>query len=213
MGDVPVDRLFLTQSGGGIRVESTPGEGSTFLIDLPAFPAPGRHPAHRESVAMPVAASGVILLVEDEQAVRDFARRALEKSGYTVLSTSGGKEALRASGRWSERIDVLLTDVVMHGMHGPEVVSLVRVKRPAIGVIYMSGYAQDILENDSGGYDEFVAKPFSADVLSRAVSRVIVKMRSEGSPVPEHEAVRVKRQTAVSSRAKRMGASGTGATE
>jgi two-component system, cell cycle sensor histidine kinase and response regulator CckA len=171
---------IITQSGGRIQLDSAPGEGTRFTIDLAAVSPPtSAHPA-ASGTSTPVTGSGVVLLVEDEPAVREFARRALETAGYTVLSTSSGKEALRTSERWSEQIDVLLTDVVMGDMNGPDVCKAMRVKRPALGVIYMSGFARDILDRrDTTAYDAFVAKPFSADALARAVSRVMLAVRSE----------------------------------
>ncbi|MEO6208000.1 MAG: ATP-binding protein [Candidatus Limnocylindrales bacterium] len=171
---------IVTQSGGGIQVESAPGAGSAFIVDLPGVAGPSQVNAGRTPVAVPISASGVVLLVEDEPAVREFARRALEAAGYRVMSTPGGKEAIRASERWSEQIDVLVTDVAMDGMRGPEVAERLRQQRPGVAVIYMSGYAQEILDgNAPGGYDAFIAKPFSADVLARAVNRVMLTTRLE----------------------------------
>jgi two-component system cell cycle sensor histidine kinase/response regulator CckA len=171
---------IVTQSGGRVEARSRLGEGSTFIVDLPEFAAPSAPSLeHRVSPATEHA-SGVVLLVEDEASVRDFARRALEASGFMVLSASSGKEAVRASERWLEQIDVLLTDVVMDGMQGPDVVSLLRLQRPDIGVIYMSGYALDILDRtDPGDYDAFIPKPFTAAALTAAVARVVLATRLE----------------------------------
>jgi two-component system cell cycle sensor histidine kinase/response regulator CckA len=164
---------IVSQSDGRIEVESSPGQGATFNIDLPRAD-PGDQPASPRPSPRPlVRGSGVVLLAEDEPAVRDFARRALEAAGYTVLTAANGVEALRASGRWHEQIDVLLTDVVMPGMHGPELAYRVRDERPGIGILFTSGYAEDAVAR--GGEFEtpgaFLPKPFTADALIRAVGR------------------------------------------
>ena len=162
---------IVTQSGGQIQVETAPGKGSTFHIDLPRvgnalLPAP-RH------LAEAALRSGVVLVAEDDPPVREFARRALVAGGYTVLVAAGGDQALQASERWGKEIDVLLTDIVMPGVHGPELAARIRVKRPGIGVVFMSGYADDDLAQDVGlnGSGEFLPKPFSGDALRRAIGR------------------------------------------
>ena len=163
---------IVAQSGGQIQVETVLGEGSTFHVDLPqvgvSMVTGPRHPA-----AASVKGTGVVLLVEDEPAVREFARRSLESSGYTVLAAASGDQALRASERWGEAIDVLVTDIVMPGVHGPELATRIREQRPRIGLVFMSGYAQDALGHGSelSASGEFLPKPFTIDSLSRAVAR------------------------------------------
>ena len=173
---------IVTQSGGRIDLESAPNEGACFLIDLPGVAAPAAAAEH-PALETPVGGTGVVLLIEDEPGVREFARRALEAAGYRVLSSPGGKEALRASARWGERIDVVLSDVVMDDMRGPDIVAQLRAQRPDIRVVYVSGYAQDIVDRDDpSAYDAFVPKPFSAGVLTRAVSRVLEGVAVERRP-------------------------------
>lgn len=188
---------IVTQSGGRIRVDSAPGEGARFRIDLAGATAPAHVNGGLPGIAIPVAGSGVVLLVEDEPAVREFSRRALEAAGYTVLSTSGANEALQASESWADRIDVVLTDVVMDGMTGPAVSKLVREQRPGVGVIYMSGFARDILDGgDPSAYDAFLSKPFSADAVARVVSRVIMANRLGVQAVEARTPTRVDKQSA-----------------
>jgi len=112
-------------------------------------------------------------VVEDDPAVREFARRSLEATGYTVLAAAGGEEALRASHGWCEGIDVLLTDIVMPGAHGPESVTRIRAQRPGISVVFMSGHAEDDLGRggDRSLSGEFLPKPFDMKALNRAVGR------------------------------------------
>ena len=102
-------------------------------------------------------------------------RRALERAGYTVLAAENADRAIEASQRWPERIDVLLTDVTMPGLHGPELADEIRARRPEIGVVYMSGYADDVLRSSgvlpSAG--SFLPKPFSIHALVRTVAQAI----------------------------------------
>ena len=164
---------IVAQSDGTIAVDSGVGKGATFTLDFPRVMPPG---TVNMTLAEPVPSpkeSGVILLAEDEPAVRDFTQRALERAGYTVLTAGTGEEALSASREWKDHIDVLVTDVVMPGMHGPELAYRLRVERPEIGLLYISGYAEDAI---AGGGEfstpgSFLAKPFSADALVRAIVR------------------------------------------
>jgi len=166
---------IVAQSDGRIQVESQPGKGASFRIELPRV-----SPADAPSVVLAQSApltkeTGVVLLAEDEPAVRNFTRRALERVGYTVLPAGNAEEALQASRGWSKQIDVLVTDVVMPGMHGPELAHRLGRERPAMGVLYISGYAEDAVAGGGefatpGG---FLAKPFTADGLARAVRRAV----------------------------------------
>ena len=165
---------IVAQSGGQIQVETSPGEGSTFHVDLPrvgtaVLPSP-QHPAEAT-----LRRSGVVLVVEDDPAVREFTRRSLEATGYTVLVAAGGDEALRASEDLSETIDVLLTDVVMPGVHGPELAARIRAQRPGIGVVFMSGYAEGGLGPGAelNASSEILPKPFNVEALNRAVGRAV----------------------------------------
>ena len=163
---------IVAQSAGHIQVVTAPGKGSTFHVDLlrlgtavmPALPVPSEGTPRR---------SGVVLVVEDDPAVREFARRSLEASGYVVLTAAGGDEALEASQDLGEHIDVLLTDVLMPGIHGPELAAKIRANRPDIGVVFMSGYAEDDVDRDPqiGVSGEILAKPFNMQALSRAIER------------------------------------------
>lgn len=169
---------IVAQSDGQIYVVSAPGKGTTFTIDFPRVPAPGTPKAAVSNATQITSGTGVVLLAEDEPAVRDFAKRALERAGYTVLPVGDGDEALQASRAWDDPIDVLVTDVIMPGMHGPELAYRIRQKRPAIGILYISGYAEDAVAGGGefatpGG---FLAKPFTADALTRAVRRAATEL-------------------------------------
>jgi two-component system, cell cycle sensor histidine kinase and response regulator CckA len=168
---------IVAQSDGRIDVDSTLGKGTTFTLDFPRVSAPGMPDIALDHPAPMAAATGVVLLAEDEPAVRDFVSRALERAGYTVIAAGGGDEALQASRDWEGRIDVLVTDVVMPGMHGPELAHRLRVDRPGMGILYISGYAEDAITG-GGGFATpgvFLSKPFTSDALARAVRRAAAK--------------------------------------
>ena len=174
---------IVAQSGGQISVDSELGEGTTFTLDFPRVSAPGEQSIDQQQPGPMHAVSGVVLLAEDEPAVRDFTKRALERAGYTVLTAGTGDEALQASREWQDRIDVLVTDVVMPGMHGPELAYRLRQERPDIGLLYISGYAEDAV---AGGGEfatpgAFLPKPFTTDALARAVRRAAVSDPDQAS--------------------------------
>ncbi|HEY3204789.1 MAG TPA: PAS domain S-box protein [Thermoanaerobaculia bacterium] len=167
---------IVSQSGGHILVDSEPGRGAVFTIYLPRVDSLAATPA--EPVLVPAAAgrgSETILLVEDEDAVRELTRRCLQSAGYTVLEAASAEAALDVCARHPERIDLLLTDVIMPGVSGPELSRRLLENRPAIRVLYVSGYtdtaiaSQGILE--AGAF--FLQKPFSPDSLARKVRDVL----------------------------------------
>jgi two-component system cell cycle sensor histidine kinase/response regulator CckA len=165
---------IVTQIGGTIRVESEPRRGTRVEMILPrsgqvASPGPGPAsnpgPSGRES----------LLLVEDEEAVRSLAREVLQQSGYHVLVAGDGPEALRRCTEHEGRIDLLVTDVVMPGMSGSEVAERVRLARPGIKVLYMSGYTDSAVFHHGvrQGETEYLEKPFTPDMLARKVRDVL----------------------------------------
>ncbi|HEY6961939.1 MAG TPA: PAS domain S-box protein [Gaiellaceae bacterium] len=166
---------IVEQSGGAIEVESQPGFGSSFRI---LFPAAEGEAAPAEAQAAPRdAATGAesILLVEDETVVRQLIAEILESAGYTVLQAGDGPSALELLRRHTGGIDLLITDVVMPGMSGPEVAGAVSSMRPGTHVLYISGYTDSAIGHH--GVLEpgiaFLQKPFSADDLTEKVRAVI----------------------------------------
>lgn len=116
-----------------------------------------------------------ILLVEDENAVRNIVRIVLTRFGYKVLEAANGNEALEVVRTYEQPIQVLLTDVVMPGMHGPEVARAIAHKMPEIRVIFMSGYVDDARTREglADSTSSFIQKPFSSDDLAHKVRAVL----------------------------------------
>lgn len=119
--------------------------------------------------------SETVLVVEDDEALRRVAERILSKHGYTVLLAADGEEALRVAEAHAGPIDMVLTDVVMPGMSGRDVVRQLRTTRPSTRALYTSGYADITIASD-GVLDEgvhFIAKPYSVQDLARKVRAVL----------------------------------------
>jgi CheY-like chemotaxis protein len=161
---------IVTQSGGQIAVDSAPGAGSTFRVYLPRvedLPTGAGEPERRDSVG----GSETVLLVEDDGAVRRLAREILERGGYTVLDRGGSAEGLTAGEGYLGEIHLLLTDIVMPGMNGRELAEELRRRRPSLRVLYMSGYAAEVIADHGllGAGTALIEKPFTADMLLRKV--------------------------------------------
>ena len=169
---------IVKQTGGFITVESEIGKGTAFRIFLPryhpeAHPTPAAEP--ERAIARDVTGQDTILLVEDEEAVRSFAARALRMRGYEVLEASGGEEALEIVKRHTGTIPLLVTDVVMPNMDGPTLVRAVKKLRPEMAVIFMSGYAEEAFRrHDEKAEDlHFLPKPFGLKQLAAKVKDVL----------------------------------------
>jgi len=156
---------IVRQSGGYVFCESVPDRGTTFTIFLPAADGAGSRPDTGETAAG-ARGSGTILLVEDEDAVRNFIRAGLEKNGYGVLEACDGSEALERLGRAEEEVHLLITDVVMPRMSGGELARRVRAERPRTRILFITGYAEDMLVPDGWeGEAAFLQKPFTIALL------------------------------------------------
>jgi PAS domain S-box-containing protein len=166
---------IVKQSGGGIWVYSEPGWGTTFKIYLPRVggPAEGAEPS-RARLARSWA-SETVLLVEDEDGVRHFAREVLQLHGYTVLEARDPGEALRLGAEHPGPIHLLVTDVVMPQMSGRDVASRLAPGRPEMRVLYMSGYTDEAVVNHGVlvAGTAFLQKPFSVTGLAQKVQEVL----------------------------------------
>jgi signal transduction histidine kinase len=164
----------IQQSGGAIDVRSQPGEGTTFEIYLPRVEAPGA--AERPRLEpLPHRGSETILLVEDEEAVRTMVKTVLQRRGYCVITAGDGESAIDASEEYSGPIHLLLTDVVMPRMHGPDLARELALSRPEMRVLFVSGYTDDsVLRHgiEEGGV-HFLQKPITAGVLTTRIRELL----------------------------------------
>jgi CheY-like chemotaxis protein len=168
---------IITQAGGSVQIYSEPGLGTTFTVLLPAIektaaladhvasPAEAEHHGNGES----------ILLVEDEESLRQLAHRILTGHGYRVHQASTGPAAVQYAADPAHRIELLLTDVVMPEMLGTDVAEGVHQHRPGVPVVYMSGYAQPILASHGAAGPEMniLEKPFTEVTLLARVHEAL----------------------------------------
>jgi len=165
---------IIKQTGGDVLVYSELGQGTTFRIHLPATDAVVKKPKWAAGTDEKYLGTETILLVEDEETVRNLVREVLSENGYTVLEAKDGIDALSVCEAYADPIHMLLTDVVMPKMGGGELKRKVVEKFPAMKVLFMSGYTDNSVANrdvfDSA--NEFLEKPFTADGLSRKVREV-----------------------------------------
>jgi two-component system, cell cycle sensor histidine kinase and response regulator CckA len=166
---------IVEQSGGGIAVRSEPDAGTTFEILLPAVaeaPAAARSGANHKAVPH---GHETVLIVEDEEAVRRIVKLVLDSSGYTVLEAKDGQQALEIAKEHRGHFHLLVTDVVMPGMSGRQLVELLRADIPALRVLFISGYTDDTVMRHGivDGRESFLQKPFSPLALARKVREVL----------------------------------------
>ncbi|MBX3278067.1 MAG: response regulator [Acidobacteria bacterium] len=174
---------IVKQSGGHIAVESELGRGSTFNIYLPITEEAAPVQAAPQSARAPAKepANRTVLLVEDDEYVRNFTSAVLKQFGYAVLQASNGPEALKISAEYAQPIDLLLTDVIMPKMGGRELAARITRQRPETRVLFVSGYTEDALSPE-GSLDpglEFLPKPYTPRDLAERVRTVIEKPNRE----------------------------------
>ena len=181
----------VKQSGGTTLVESAPGEGTTFRIYLPI--ADGEVEEIRPKTVVPIQAPArraaeTVLIVEDEEIVRELVCQVLSEHGYDVLCAPNGAEAMQMSADHRGRIALLVTDVVMPQMGGLELSRRLTALRPDLKVLYVSGYSEDDM-NEQGVLSpdvEFLEKPFTPQAITKKVREILT-----GSPTLASAGVRL----------------------
>lgn len=171
---------IVHQAEGYIFVDSAVGKGTAFIIYLPVHKQDGAAKAKAVPQARPemegdLTGQGVILLVEDEDAVRLFGARALRNKGYDVLEATDGETALDVIANTDKKIDLIISDVVMPGMDGHTLVNLARQELDGVKTILMSGYSEDVFRNgpDMDPSIAFLGKPFTLKGLAAKVKDVL----------------------------------------
>jgi two-component system cell cycle sensor histidine kinase/response regulator CckA len=174
---------IVNQSGGSIWVYSEPGRGTTFKVYFPRAPHGERPPAAAPARTEALGGSETVLLAEDQPEVRSIACTVLRRYGYRVLEAADGDEALRIVRAHREPIHVLLSDVVMPSMSGPELAHLVQLEHPGIRVLYASGYTDDAIVRH-GVLDPgvaFLQKPFTPTSLLRKIRELLDASTAAGT--------------------------------
>jgi PAS domain S-box-containing protein len=165
---------IVKQSGGHVEVYTELGQGTTFKIYLPLAQEPSRPAEANAPVVRQLGGSETIVVVEDEDTIRVLMRRVLTGNGYTVLEASDGSEAISLCER-QQRIDLLITDVVMPLMNGPDMVRRVCAARPGVRVLFISGYTDQALIHQGlktpGA--TFLQKPFTPDTLLAKIREIL----------------------------------------
>lgn len=169
---------IIKQTGGFIFATNPPGGGAIFSVYLPAYERKAEAaPLPEPEAKRPrdLTGRGLVLLVEDEDAVRSFAARALQMRGYTVIEAASGEEALEVLEDETLHVDIMLSDVIMPGLDGPAWVREARKTRPDAKVIFMSGYAEDAFSGGDSGIPDasFLPKPFTLPELTERVKETL----------------------------------------
>jgi len=168
------------QAGGFVTIDSAPQQGTTVSLYLPPSPGPAVSATAATTstpASIPSAAPATILLVEDEAAVREMAGGLLKRAGYTILPAASPSEALAIFEKEQARISLLLTDVVMADMHGPELAERLTSQRPELRVVFISGYSDALSGTSAGdGQAAFLSKPFTAAALIATVQGALAAL-------------------------------------
>jgi CheY-like chemotaxis protein len=169
---------IVLQSGGFTKIYSDEGVGTTITVLLPVAPAVESETPSRPDAGTrvgPPTGTETVLVVDDEEGLREVTKRILIRSGYSVLTASCGTEAVNTARSYKGNIDLLLTDVIMPKMQGPAVARLVLSIRPEVRVLFMSGHAQPVLEAEAvlGTNFQLVEKPFDQRMLLEQVRKAL----------------------------------------
>jgi CheY-like chemotaxis protein len=162
---------IVRQNGGVVKVSSEPGQGGSVKVYLPRAEAE----EHENERPQSLHGDETVLVVEDEDSVRELLRQILEQHGHAVLTARHGRDALWSAERYERPIDLLVTDVVMPEMGGGELVERLVARRPDLKVLYISGYTNDevLRRGIQGAAASFLHKPFTSDELMRRVRKTL----------------------------------------
>jgi CheY-like chemotaxis protein len=176
---------ILRQSGGGVHVRSKPGKGSMFKVYFPLCGEAVREKA-QAPLAPPPAGLETVLLAEDEGAVRTLLHEHLQELGYRVLEAANGTQALEIARQHINEIDIVVTDVVMPKMGGRELAAQLRLLRPEIKIVLMTGYTEAAVcdELRAAGL-ELLAKPFSRRALAGKLREMLDSRQPARPPAAE----------------------------
>jgi two-component system cell cycle sensor histidine kinase/response regulator CckA len=177
---------IVKQSNGYVFAQSQPGTGTTFYVYLPRVEdsaealSPAKFPQNE------VGGHETVLLVEDEESVRELVNVTLASRGYKVLEAENGEAGLRLAESCNEHIDILITDVVMPGIGGRELAKRLLALRPNICVLYLSGYTEDavVMHGQLGPTTGFLQKPFTLQNLAKKVREVLRSKSAQANPAP-----------------------------
>jgi len=166
---------IVKQSGGDIAIWSEPGRGAISRIYLPGLDSETEPPREAEEPSNRMERSGTVLLAEDEPGLRNMIRQVLKTHGYSVHAARDGRDALRLYTELSEKVDLLLTDVVMPQMNGHELARELTAIQPDLKVVYMSGYAEHVLARYGVSHEgaAFLKKPFTPQELRNRVREAL----------------------------------------
>ena len=172
---------IIKNHDGVIDVESEPGRGTRFVITLPAIPDQPV-PLPPPSSSLEIHGTGTILLVDDEEMIREVGKMMLEHLGFTVITASGGPEAIREYRQQKDNINLILLDMIMPDMTGSQTFDQLKAINPEVRILLTSGYsangqAEDILLRGCQG---FIQKPFRVDALSRKIQDVLSQIPTHG---------------------------------